>query len=109
MPKDTNPLGDIFGGWIISQMDLAGAIFAQKHVNGRVVTAAIDSITFKNPVKVGDTVSVYVEIIKQGTTSITVHIDTRVCRDNTSTLVTHGNFTYVKINKNNKPVAINYY
>src|SRR5580700_4631796 len=71
MPADTNPHGDIFGGWLLCQMDLAGSTFATRRANGRVVTVAITAMTFHRPVFVGDEVSCYVEIVKIGTTSIT--------------------------------------
>src|SRR5437879_13500117 len=72
MPADANPHGDIFGGWLLSQMDLAGGTVATRRAKGRVVTVAITAMTFHRPVFVGDEVSCYAEIIKTGTPSITV-------------------------------------
>jgi len=112
MPKDTNPSGDVFGGWIISQMDIAGAIVCKRLARGKIVTVAINSIVFKAPVSVGDTLSVYVNVIKRGKTSITVHIDAIVTRtsniDNNedSIFVTDGDFTYVKVDEFNKPIPL---
>ncbi len=109
MPADTNPSGDVFGGWILSQMDLAGGVFSRRRVKGRVVTVAIDSTTFKLPVFVGDTLCCYVSQLKIGKTSIKVHIEAWVNRayemDN-SILVTEGDFTYVKVDKDRNPLVI---
>src|ERR1700704_703685 len=74
MPADANPAGDIFGGWLLSQMDLAGSTVATRRAKGRVVTVAITAMTFHRPVVVGDEVSCYVEIVKVGRTSITAKI-----------------------------------
>jgi len=96
MPKDTNPSGDVFGGWLISQMDIAGGVFCKQIAKGRVVTIAIDSTQFKLPVFVGDTLCCYVEFVKKGRTSITVHIEAWVNREYTKDqriLVTSGEFT----------------
>ena len=72
MPADTNPAGDIFGGWVLSQMDIAGSIAAVERVKGRTVTVAVEAMTFIAPVKVGDVLCVYTSIDRVGTTSITV-------------------------------------
>lgn len=109
MPKDANPAGDIFGGWLLSQMDIAGGLFCQKIAKGRVVTVSMDSVHFKLPVLVGDTLCCYVELIKTGRTSITVHIEAYVNRrfDEEKLLrVTQGKFTYVKIDKNRIPTLL---
>ena len=109
MPADTNPSGDVFGGWILSQMDLAGGVFCRKLVKGRVVTVAIDSTTFKLPVFVGDTLCCYVSLIKTGRTSITVHIESWVNREyeaEKSIKVTEGDFTYVKVDAERNPLVI---
>jgi len=74
MPKDTNAAGDIFGGWIMSQADIAGAIVASRRAKGRVVTVAVNALQFKKPVFVNDVVSFYAEVIKVGHTSITVDV-----------------------------------
>jgi acyl-CoA thioesterase YciA len=99
MPADTNPAGDIFGGWVVSQMDIAGAIAAVERAKGRVVTVAIDALTFIAPVKVGDILCVYTEIVRVGTTSITVAIETwaRRNRIDERVQVTSGNFVYVAL------------
>jgi len=109
MPADTNPSGDVFGGWIISQMDIAGGVFCRKIVKGRVVTIAIDSTTFKLPVFVGDTVCCYVNLVKKGRTSIKVHIEVFVNREyesGKSVKVTEGDFTYVKVDDKRNPIPI---
>jgi acyl-CoA thioesterase YciA len=110
MPKDTNPAGDVFGGWLLSQMDLAGGVFCRKIAIGRVVTVTIDSTTFNEPVFIGDTLCCYVSLVKIGKTSITVHIEAFVSRDFESEnviKVTSGDFKYVKLNGNRKPTLIN--
>ncbi len=105
MPADTNQNGDIFGGWLLGQMDIAGNIFAYKIAKGRAVTVAVDSMVFHKPVYVGDVVSVYSDLIKVGHTSISVHVEAWVMRRNEDNLlhVTDGNFTYVAIDDNNRP------
>src|SRR6267154_2440814 len=80
MPADANPHGDIFGGWLLSQMDLAGSTVATRRAKGRVVTVAITAMTFHRPVFIGDEVSCYAEITKVGTTSITVKVESWVRR-----------------------------
>jgi acyl-CoA thioesterase YciA len=99
MPADTNPAGDIFGGWVMSQMDIAGAIAAVERVKGRVVTVAVEAMTFIAPVKVGDVLCVYCEIDRIGTTSITVAVEAWVRRNRLSdrVQVTHGRFVYVAL------------
>lgn len=99
MPADTNPAGDIFGGWVMSQMDIAGAIAAVERVKGRVVTVAVEAMTFIAPVKVGDVLCVYCEIDRIGTTSITVAVEAWVRRNRVSdrVQVTHGRFVYVAL------------
>lgn len=108
MPKDTNPAGDVFGGWLLSQMDLAGGVFCRKIAKGRVVTVKIDSTTFNAPVFVGDTLCCYVSLVKIGRTSITTYIEAYVNRDfeDTRIKVTEGEFKYVKMDKNRKPTPI---
>lgn len=80
MPADTNPNGDIFGGWIMSQMDIAGGIFAKDLARSRVVTVAADSITFFRPVHVGDVVCCYGKVLRTGTTSVTINLEVWVKR-----------------------------
>ena len=109
MPADTNPSGYVFGGWLLSQMDIAGGVFCRKVVKGPVVTVAIDSTTFKCPVFVGDTLCCYVSLIKIGKTSITVHIEAWVNREfeeESNIKVTEGKYTYVKVDEDRRPVVI---
>ena len=108
MPADTNPSGHVFGGWLLSQMDIAGGVFCSKIAKGPVVTVAINAITFKLPVNVGDVVSCYVSLIKTGKTSVTVHIEAWVDREFGGGLikVTEGDSTYVKIDPDGKPALI---
>lgn len=99
MPADTNPAGDIFGGWVMSQMDIAGAIAAVERVQGRVVTVAVEAMTFIAPVKVGDILCVYTEIERIGTTSITVNVEAWARRNRIAdrVKVTDGRFVYVAL------------
>lgn len=98
-PKDTNSGGDIFGGWVISQMDIAAGTTAQQRAQGRVATVAIEAMRFHAPILVGDLVSVYTQIVKTGNTSLTMHVETWVRRQRTEELVmvTEGDFTFVAI------------
>ena len=108
MPADTNANGDIFGGWLLSQMDIGGGIFASKIAKSRTVTVAIDAMNFRKPVFVGDLVSVHANLVRLGKTSVTVHLEAWVVRrrEMRSILVTDGNFTYVSIDDQGKPQAI---
>jgi len=108
MPADTNQSGDIFGGWILSQMDLAGSIYAYKVAKRRTVTVAIEAMTFRKPVFVGDVVSVYVSTVRIGRTSVTLHIAAWVQRAKEAhlILVTDGNYTYVAVDDERRPVVI---
>lgn len=101
MPADTNPAGDIFGGWVMSQMDIAGAIAAVERVKGRVVTVAVEAMTFIAPVKVGDVLCVYTDIQRIGTTSITVGLEAWVRRNRLDdrTKVTEARFVYVSLDE----------
>jgi acyl-CoA thioesterase YciA len=74
MPADTNPAGDIFGGWVMAQVDIAGGIAAMQRARGRVATVAVNSFLFKQPISVGDVVSFYCEVVKVGRTSVTVDV-----------------------------------
>jgi acyl-CoA thioesterase YciA len=105
MPADANPNGDIFGGWLLSQMDLAGGTMAVRRAQGRVATVAITGMTFHLPVFIGDEVSCYVEIVKIGTTSITVRIESWARRglSGERVKVTEGIFTYVAIGPDRRP------
>jgi acyl-CoA thioesterase YciA len=108
MPADTNQYGDIFGGWLLGQMDIAGGIFAAGIARGRTATIAVDAMTFRKPVFVGDVMCIYIDLIRIGTTSITVHVEAWVIRRNASTrvLVTDGNFTYVALDEERRPRTI---
>ncbi len=104
MPKDTNPNGDIFGGWLISQMDIAGGLTAGSRARGRVVTVGVEAMAFHHPVHVGDVLSCLADIIKVGTTSITVLVEAwalraRGAESDTLVKVTEGEFTYVAIDE----------
>jgi acyl-CoA thioesterase YciA len=110
MPADTNQNGDIFGGWLLSQMDIGGGVFASKIAKSRTVTVAIDAMNFRKAVYVGDLVSVHANLVRVGRTSITVHLEAWVLRRRDmpthSILVTDGNFTYVSIDDQGHPQAI---
>src|SRR6201998_2938462 len=108
MPADTHQNGDIFGGWLLSQMDVSGGVFAAKITKTRNVTVAIDAINFRKPVYVGDLVSVFGTLVRVGRTSITVRLEAWVTRrrETQAILVTDGNFTYVSIDDQGKPQPI---
>ena len=105
MPSDTNPNGDIFGGWIVSQMDLAAGILAKRKSHGRVATVAIDSMSFLKPVQVGDIISCHVQLIKTGTTSLTMNVEVWAvpAAEPEWYLVTEGVFVFVAIDQYGKP------
>jgi len=110
MPADANPNGDIFGGWVLSQMDIAGGITAGARARGRVATVAVDAMVFHRPVYVGDVLCTYADIIRIGRTSIAIHIEAWALRGSFSdTLphahvkVTQGTFTLVAIDDNGRP------
>lgn len=109
MPADTNPAGDIFGGWVLSQMDIAGGICAMERANGRCVTVAIEAMTFIAPVKVGDVLCVYCTIERVGRTSITVGMQAWARRNRIAdrVKVTDGRFVYVALDEqgNTRPVG----
>ena len=108
MPKDTNPNGDIFGGWLMSQMDLGSGILASKTAQTRVVTVAMEGLSFLQPVRVGDTVAVYASVEKIGRTSMTIPVEVWVTRHMTGEQlrVTHGVFIYVAVDNAGKPVPV---
>ena len=108
MPADTNSAGDIFGGWLMSQMDIAGEITARQRARARVVTVAVDGMEFHQPVYVGDVVSCYTEITAIGKSSLTIHIEVVAMRGITgqSVKVTEGTFTYVALDKNGRPCPV---
>lgn len=104
-PADVNGNGDIFGGWVLSQMDIAGGIEAARVAQGRVATVAIAAMTFHQPIKVGDLVSIYGEVERIGRTSITIKLETIVQRrfDPTEIKVTEGTFVFVAIDEQGRP------
>jgi len=104
-PSDMNGNGDIFGGWVLSQMDVAGGALAARVAKGRVATVAITAMTFVEPIKVGDMVSIYGEVIKTGRTSITIELETVVQRrlEDIDRRVTHGTFVFVAIDDDGRP------
>jgi acyl-CoA thioesterase YciA len=105
MPSDTNPAGDIFGGWVLSQMDMAAGICAGQRAQSRVVTVALDSMSFILPVKVGDILGLYTKVTKTGTTSLTVRVEAWVRRNRIGNRekVTEGHFKFVAIDDDGKP------
>lgn len=107
-PADMNGNGDIFGGWVLSQMDVAGGALAARVAKGRVATVAITAMTFVEPIKVGDMVSIYGEVQKIGRTSITIDLETVVQRrtGTTDIRVTHGTFVFVAIDEEGKPRSV---
>ncbi len=109
MPADANPSGDIFGGWIMSQMDLAGAIYASYLVEGRLVTVAVEGMTFHLPVFVGDQVSCYCKLTRTGTTSLAIRIETWVHRKQAGEQylkVTEATYTYVCVDQRRQPIPL---
>jgi acyl-CoA thioesterase YciA len=108
MPADANPYGDIFGGWLMSQMDMAAGLVAARHAKGRAVTIAVDAMQFHAPVAVGDEVSVYAELVKTGRTSMTIEVEAwrrgrhveEQCR------VTQARFIFVAIDEARRPRVI---
>ena len=106
MPKDTNSCDSIFGGWILSQIDIAAAIPALERAKGRVATVAVNSVEFHEPVFVGDVVSCYAEVIKTGKTSITVKVEVYAERNFSNkevVKVTEAELTFVALDENRKP------
>jgi acyl-CoA thioesterase YciA len=108
MPADTNPNGDIFGGWIMSLMDLAAGVAAGTRAKGRVATAAVSNLSFLQPVKVGDVVCVYTDIMRTGRTSITIAVEAYVLRRNQGerVRVTNAEFVLVAVDDDGKPGAL---
>ncbi len=105
MPADANPDGDIFGGWIMSNMDTASAILAARIAKGRVVTVAVDAMTFHKPVLVGDDVSCFCYEVRRGKSSIAIHVDVWAARRHSDEVVkvTEGVYTFVAIDSNRRP------
>lgn len=111
MPADTNPNGDIFGGWIMSQMDMGGAILAKEIAHGRVVTVAVESMTFIRPISVGDVVCCYGQCVKVGRSSIQVKMEVWVKKVSSEPIgerycVTEAVFTFVAVDDKGKPREI---
>ena len=108
MPADTNANGDMFGGWVVSQMDLGGAICARNLARSRITTVAIDAMSFHYPVNVGDIVSCHAEIVKTGRTSIRIEIEVWAQRHKGGehVRVTTGTFTYVAIDDHGRPQPV---
>ncbi|NBX61909.1 MAG: acyl-CoA thioesterase [Betaproteobacteria bacterium] len=109
MPADCNQSGDIFGGWVMAQVDLAGAVLPARYVNGRIATVAVNEFIFKQPVKVGDILSFFSSVTRIGNTSITVKVEVfaeRFSMQGTYLKVTEANVTYVAIDANGKPRPI---
>jgi acyl-CoA thioesterase YciA len=108
MPSDANPAGDIFGGWVMSQMDLASGIRAGERARTRVVTAAVKEMAFEQPVKIGDTLAIYTDIIRIGRSSITLGVEAWATRANSSSSakVTDGTFIMVAVDESGQPKAI---
>lgn len=109
MPADTNANGDIFGGWLMSQMDLGAAIVAKNLSRSRVTTVAVDGMAFLNPVFVGDIVNCHATLMKIGRTSMKIDVEAWVQRGQDGTLVrvTEGVFTYVAIDDQGRPQPVN--
>jgi len=109
MPKDTNANGDIFGGWLVSQMDLAAGIASKKATQGRSVTVAIQNVHFISPVQVGATVSCYTKVVKKGKTSVQINVEvwtSNISIDDEPTKMADGLFVFVAIDENGKPRPI---
>jgi len=108
MPADTNPSGDIFGGWVMSQMDIAAAICAVERTASRVVTVAVDRMNFIEPVNVGDVLCIYCVVDHVGRTSVTVHVEAWVRRNHQKDRlqVTHGTFIFVALDEEGKPTPV---
>ena len=109
MPTDTNAAGDIFGGWIMSQVDIAGSIAAFRRARGRVVTVAVNSFEFHQPVFVGDLISCYAEVIRIGRTSLSVRVEVYAERNRRSEeciKVTEATLTFVAVDENRRPRVV---
>jgi acyl-CoA thioesterase YciA len=109
MPADANHTGDIFGGWIMAQVDLAGAVPAMRVAQGRVATVAVNSFVFKQPVFVGDIVSLYAAVVRVGRTSITVEVEVYAQHRSTfdaAVKVTEAVLTYVAVDENRRPRVV---
>src|SRR5688500_6885973 len=109
MPADCNANGDIFGGWVMAQVDLAGSVVPARHVDGRMATVAVNQFIFKQPVRVGDILSFFAEVTRIGNTSITVQVEVyaeRFRSQGSYVKVTEASLTYVAIDEGGKPRPI---
>ena len=109
MPADANQHGDIFGGWIMSQVDIAGGVLAARRARGRVATIAVNAFQFKQPVFIGDVLSFYADIVRVGNTSITVYVEVYAQRNPTdieTVKVTEATLTYVATGSDRRPRAV---
>jgi acyl-CoA thioesterase YciA len=108
MPADTNPYGDIFGGWLMSIMDSAAGTVAARYSRGRAVTISVDGMTFHKPVKVGDVVSVYADVVSVGRSSMKIEVSAwrRIRAGEETDRVTHATFTFVAIGDDGRPRVI---
>ncbi|MFD1744186.1 acyl-CoA thioesterase [Rhizobium helianthi] len=108
MPGDANPAGDIFGGWVMAQMDLAAGIRAGERARGRVVTAAVKEMAFQRPVKIGDTLGIYTEITRIGRSSITLNVEAWANRSRRGTVekVTEATFIMVAVDEDGEPMPV---
>ncbi len=110
MPADVNQHGDIFGGWIMAQVDIAGGVVAARHARGRVATVAVNSFTFKQPVLVGDLVTFFADVTRIGKTSITVDVEVfaqRNPKEEVTVRVTEASLTYVAVGSDRRPRLLN--
>ena len=108
MPADANAYGDIFGGWLVGLMDMGAGLIAARHSHGRAVTVAMDGMQFHAPVKVGDEVSVYGELVKTGRTSMTIALEAwrRHRNEDDAVKVTEATFTFVAVDEHGKPRSL---
>ncbi len=113
MPADTNAAGDIFGGWLMSQIDIAGSVLAIREARGRVATVAVESMRFIAPIKVGDLVSCYAQVVSVGNTSVKVHIEAEASRQRShdiedQDLVAEATFVYVALDEQGRPRPVHH-
>ncbi|MEH6713006.1 MAG: acyl-CoA thioesterase [Paraglaciecola polaris] len=108
MPADTNAAGDIFGGWVLSQMDIAAGICAGQRAQGRVVTVSVDGMSFIRPVRVGDILGLYTSVVQLGRTSMVINVEAWVRRDRIGLRekVTQGRFKFVAIDEHGVPMPL---
>lgn len=108
MPADSNPSGDIFGGWVLSQMDIAGGICSRECAQSRTVTVALDRMSFIEPVKIGDILCVYTQVTRIGNTSMDIHVEAWAQRDRSSTKlkVTEATIKFVALDDNGQPMPV---